>query len=73
MPLDSPICFKQLQHLEQEGAVQPDLSCFGKKICIYGHTAMESNFIYASCQYWFTLISIQQTALYVLAQRLDQA
>ena len=23
MPLDSPTCFKQLQHLEQEGAVQP--------------------------------------------------
>ena len=38
MPLDSPTCFKQLQHLEQEGAVQPDLSSFGKKKCIYGHT-----------------------------------
>jgi hypothetical protein len=38
MPLDSPTCFKQLQHLEQEGAVQPDLSSFGKKICIYNHT-----------------------------------
>ncbi len=38
MPLDSPTCFKQLQHLEQEGAVQPDLSSFGKKICMYGHT-----------------------------------
>ncbi len=31
MPLDSPTCFKQLQNLEQEGAVQPDLSSFGKK------------------------------------------
>ncbi len=38
MPLDSPTCFKQLQHLEQEGAVQQDLSSFGKKNCIYGHT-----------------------------------
>ncbi len=38
MPLDSPTCFKQLQHLEQEGAVQPGLSSFGIKICIYGHT-----------------------------------
>ena len=38
MPLDSPTCFKQLQHLEQEGAVQPDLSSFGKKICIYNLT-----------------------------------
>ena len=42
MPLDSPTCFKQLQHLEQEGAVQPDLSSFGKKICIYGHTGCKS-------------------------------
>ncbi len=40
MPIDSPTCFKQLQHLEQEGAVQPDLSSFGKKICIYGHTGL---------------------------------
>ncbi len=38
MLLDSPTCFKQLQHLEQEGPVQPDLGNFGKKICIYGHT-----------------------------------
>ncbi len=38
MPLDCPTCFKQLQHLEQEGAVQPDLSSFGKKNCMYGHT-----------------------------------
>ncbi len=38
MPLDSPTCFKQLQHLEQEGAVQPDLSSFGKKnLHIWSH------------------------------------
>ena len=34
----SPPCFKHLQHLEQEGVVPPNLSSFGKKIYIYGHT-----------------------------------
>ena len=45
MPLDSPTCFKQLQHLEQEGAVQPDLSSFGKKICIYIITLNRGGFL----------------------------
>ena len=37
--LEHPPCFKDLQHLEQEGMVSLNLSSFGKKICIYDHTA----------------------------------
>ena len=29
---------KKLQRSEQEGTVRPDLSSFGNKECIYGHT-----------------------------------
>ena len=32
MGLHIPLCFKNLQHLEQEGVVPPNLSSFGKKI-----------------------------------------
>ena len=43
MGLDISPCFIDLQHLEQEGVVPPNLSIFGKKICIYGHTAAMSS------------------------------
>ena len=38
--LDIPPCFKDLQHLEQEGLVPPNLSSFSKTNCIYGHTSL---------------------------------
>ena len=37
--LGHPPCFKDLQHSEQEGVFPPNLSNFGKRLYIYGHTA----------------------------------
>ena len=34
-------CFKDLQHLKQEGVVPPNLSSFGKTNCTYDHTGKD--------------------------------
>ena len=40
MGLDIPLCFRDLQHLDHDGVVPPNLSSFGKKkTCMYGHTS----------------------------------